>query len=85
MNEEKFIVVFSVDLVENDFVIRGIFSKEEDADSMKAALKSSKDKSCGVCSNAMTMDQIKTQLVKDRLMAMADPIQKLVSSLEARP
>ncbi|GEM_PF-6970676 len=77
--EPLFFVVIVICNTAREFKIGAIFSKDSDAEQYRSEVEKSSPQGFAVI-DRMTMEEIKTDLVKDRLMSLAAVIEKQLPS-----
>jgi len=78
MNDPLFYVVYAYIKASEQFEIVGLFSKKEEADD---CLKSYPiPEFAGFCVERLTMNEIKTILVKERLLALSEVLEPIINN-----
>ena len=84
MNEKEYNVVYAINVHEDDFQIKGIFSKEADAVEFIVELERADGiVPSTVCEQKLPMAKILETLAKDRLGAMAKILMPLEEKMRA--
>jgi uncharacterized protein with PIN domain len=74
---EKFYVIHAMPFHLDEFVVIGILSKEQEANTFKSEAESSGRFACVASPQHLEMSVILELLIRDRLMQLHDPIMKI--------
>jgi hypothetical protein len=77
MNDSLFYVVHAYIHASEQYEVVGIFSKKEDVD----GFIESYDEPDYTCTQRLSMNDIKTMLVKDRLLSLSDVLESLINEM----
>lgn len=80
MNNTSFYVVHAYVKTSDQYEIMGIFSKKEDADDFMIKSYSEPNYLCS-CVERLSMNEIKTVLVKERLLSLSEVLEPFIDRL----